>query len=145
MLVRLVYASRAAQAIDETLIKGICEIASTRNAEQGITGVLVTQHGQEVFLQVLEGSRTDVNLLYSSIACDPRHRDVTLLSYEEIEQRHFASWRMGMVDLKRIHLGTILRYCERAVLEPFALTGKSALAMIQELVASGAITTRDER
>ena len=145
MLVRLVYASCAARPIDETLIKGICEVASSRNADQGITGVLVTQQGQELFLQVLEGSRTAVNSLYSSIACDSRHRDVTLLSYEEIEQRHFASWRMGMVDLKRIHLGTILRYSERAVLEPFAMTGKAALAMIEELVASGAITTRDER
>ena len=145
MLVRLVYASRAARAIDETLIKGICEIASSRNAEQGITGVLVTQHGQEVFLQVLEGSRTDVNSLFASIVRDARHRDVTLLSYEDIEQRHFASWRMGMVDLKRIHLGTILRYSDRPVLEPFAMTGKAALALIEELVASGAITTRDER
>ena len=145
MLVRLVYASRAAHTIDDALIKAICEIASSRNAGQGITGVLCTQQGEEVFLQVLEGSRADVNSLYASIARDPRHRDVTLLSYEEIEQRHFANWRMGMVDLKRIHLGTILRYSERAVLEPFAMTGKAALAMIQELVASGAITPREER
>jgi hypothetical protein len=145
MLVRLVYASRAARAIDDGFIMAICETASSRNAAQGITGVLVTQQGQEVFLQVLEGARADVNSLYASIARDPRHRDVTLLSYEEIEQRHFASWRMGMVDLKRIHLGTILRYSERAVLEPFAMTGKAALAMIQELVASGAITPREER
>ena len=122
----------------------ICETASSRNAAQGITGVLVTQQGQEVFLQVLEGSRTDVNSLYASIVRDRRHRDVTLLSYEDIEQRRFANWRMGMVDLKRIHLGTILRYSERPVLEPFAMTGKAALALIEELVASGAITTRDQ-
>lgn len=144
MLVRLVYASRAANAIDEPLIKSICAVASTRNAAQGITGVLVSQQGQEVFLQVLEGSRADVNALYTSIVRDPRHRDITLLSYEEIEQRHFAGWRMGMVDLKRIHLGTILRYSDRAALEPLAMSGKAALGMIQELVASGAITTRDQ-
>jgi hypothetical protein len=144
VLVRLVYASRAAGPIDDALIKAICETASSRNVGQGITGVLVTQQGQEVFLQVLEGSRADVNALYASIVRDPRHRDVTLLSYEEIEQRHFANWRMGMVDLKRIHLGTILRYSDRAALEPHAMTGRAALAMIQELVASGAITTRDQ-
>lgn len=143
MLVRLVYASRAAKPIDDTLIKAICD-TSSRNSTHGITGVLVTQQGQELFLQVLEGSRADVNSLYCSIVRDPRHRDVTLLSYEDIEQRRFSIWRMGMVDLKRIHLGTILRYSDRPVLEPFAMTGKAALALVEELVASGAITTRDQ-
>ena len=144
MLVRLVYASCAAKPIDDTLIKAICDTASSRNSSHGITGVLVTQQGQELFLQVLEGSRADVNSLYCSIVRDARHRDVTLLSYEDIEQRRFSSWRMGMVDLKRIHLGTILRYSDRPVLEPFAMTGKAALALVEELVASGAITTRDQ-
>jgi hypothetical protein len=143
VLVRLVYASRASRAIDEGFIMAICDVASSRNAAQGITGVLVTQQGQDVFLQVLEGSRADVNALYASIARDPRHRDVTLLSYEDIEQRRFASWRMGMVDLKRIHLGTILRYSDRPVLEPYGMTGKAALALVEELVASGAITNRE--
>ena len=101
MLVRLTYASRAAQAIDEPLIKGICEIASSRNASQGITGVLVTQQGQDVFLQVLEGSRTEVNALYASIARDLRHRDVTLLAYEEIEQRHFVIRTVEVAPLDR--------------------------------------------
>jgi len=145
MLVRLVYASRATGAIDDALVKAICEAATSRNVEQGITGVLCTQQGQGAFLQVLEGSRADVNSLYSSIVRDARHRDVTLLSYEEIEQRRFANWRMGSVDLKRIHLSTILRYSERPVLDPFSMTGHSALALLEELVASAAITTRDER
>jgi len=143
VLVRLVYASRAARTIDDGFIMAICDVASSRNAAQGITGVLVTQQGQDVFLQVLEGSRADVNALYASIVRDARHRDVTLLSYEDIEQRRFASWRMGMVDLKRIHLGTILRYSDRPVLDPYGMTGKAALALVEELVASGAITNRE--
>jgi hypothetical protein len=143
MLVRLVYASRAVGAIDDALVKAICEASSARNVGQGITGVLCTQQGQDVFLQVLEGSRADVNALYATIARDPRHREVTLLSYEDIDQRRFANWRMGSVDLKRIHLGTILRYCERPVLDPFAMTGKAALALLDELVTTAAIATRD--
>jgi Sensors of blue-light using FAD len=143
MLVRLVYASRAAGAIDEALVRSIIEASSARNVGQGITGVLCTQPGQDVFLQVLEGSRSDVNALYASIVRDARHRDVTLLSYEEIEQRRFSNWRMGSVDLKRIHLDTILRYSERPVLEPFAMTGKAALALLDELVKTAAISSRD--
>ena len=143
MLVRLVYASRAAGAIDDALINAICETSASRNTGQGITGVLCTQQGQNVFLQVLEGSRQDVNTLYASIVRDPRHRDVTLLAYEEIAQRRFASWRMGSIDLKRLHLGTILRYSERPVLDPFAMTGEAALALLEDLVASAAITPRE--
>ncbi len=143
MLVRLVYASRAAGAIDDALVNAICETSASRNTGQGITGVLCTQQGQNVFLQVLEGSRQDVNTLYASIVRDARHRDVTLLAYEEIEQRRFANWRMGSIDLKRLHLGTILRYSERPVLDPFAMTGKAALALLEELVASAAITPRE--
>ena len=143
MLVRLVYASRAAGAIDDTLVKAIVEASAARNLGQGITGVLCTQPGRDVFLQVLEGARQDVNALYTSIVRDPRHREVTLLSYEEIEQRRFSSWRMGSVDLKRINLDTILRYSERPVLEPFAMTGKAALALLDELVKTAAISSRD--
>lgn len=143
MLVRLVYASRAAGAIDDALINAICETSASRNTGQGITGVLCTQQGQNVFLQVLEGSRQDVNTLYASIVRDARHRDVTLLAYEEIAQRRFANWRMGSIDLKRLHLGTILRYSERPVLDPFAMTGEAALALLEELVASAAITPRE--
>ena len=143
MLVRLVYASRAAGPIDDTLVKAIVEASAARNLGQGITGVLCTQPGRDVFLQVLEGARQDVNALYTSIVRDPRHREVTLLSYEEIEQRRFSSWRMGSVDLKRINLDTILRYSERPVLEPFAMTGKAALALLDELVKTAAISSRD--
>jgi hypothetical protein len=143
VLVRLVYASRAAGPIDDTLVKAIVEASAARNLGQGITGVLCTQPGRDVFLQVLEGARQDVNALYTSIVRDPRHREVTLLSYEEIEQRRFSSWRMGSVDLKRINLDTILRYSERPVLEPFAMTGKAALALLDELVKTAAISSRD--
>jgi hypothetical protein len=143
VLVRLVYASRAAGSIDDSLVKSIIEASSARNLGQGITGVLCTQAGQDVFLQVLEGSRQDVNALYASIVRDARHRDVTLLSYEEIEQRRFSNWRMGTVDLKRINLDTIMRYSERPVLEPFAMSGKAALALLDELVNTAAISSRD--
>jgi hypothetical protein len=47
------------------------------------------------------------------------------------------------VDLKRINLSTILRFSERAVLDPFAMSGTGALALLQELVATAAIVTRD--
>ncbi len=142
MLVRLVYASRAVDGIDEVLVKSILEASHARNPEHGITGILCTHPGQDVFLQVIEGARAEVNALYANIVRDPRHRDVMLMRYEEIESRRFASWRMGAVDLKKINLSTILRYSERPILDPYGMTGKSALALLEDLVETAAIVSR---
>src|SRR5271165_1706495 len=99
MLTRLLYASRAADKIDDGLLKSILECSRANNLEHGITGVLCVYHGGNVFLQALEGARGAVNTLYANIVRDPRHRDITLLDYAEIDERRFAGWRMGSVDL----------------------------------------------
>jgi hypothetical protein len=142
MLVRLLYASRATGGIDESLMRSILERSRARNPEFGITGVLCIYPGHDVFLQVLEGARSEVNALYGNIVRDTRHRDVTLLHYEPIEQRRFASWRMATIDLKKVNLSTILRFSERPILDPYSMTGTGALALLGELVETAALLTR---
>jgi GTP cyclohydrolase I len=143
VLVRLLYASRATQAIDEALQASIVRHSQAQNLEHGVTGVLCTYPEGGVFLQVLEGARRPINTLFNNIGRDQRHQDVTILSYEEIVERRFASWRMGSVDLKRVNVSTILRFSEKAVLDPFTMPGEAALALLQELVETAAIVTRD--
>ncbi len=143
MLVRLLYASRAADRIDEALIASILEQARAHNAAHGITGILCTSSEADVFLQVLEGGRAAVNDLYGRILRDPRHTDVTLLDYAEIAERRFATWRMGNVRLNRVNLGTVLRFSETAVLDPFAMSGKAAIALLEELMSTAATVSRD--
>ena len=65
MLVRLLFASRAAEPAAAT-IASICQHSQPRNAERGITGVLVC--GDGVFMQAIEGGRAAVNSLYSKIS-----------------------------------------------------------------------------
>lgn len=144
MLVRLLYASRAVDGINDAMLKSILERSRAHNLERGITGILCAHHGGHVFLQALEGSRDEVNALYNSIVRDPRHHDATLLDYCEIEQRRFADWRMGSVDLNKVNRGVILRFSEKPVLDPFAMTGTAALALLEELTASAATVSRDE-
>ncbi len=145
MLVRLLYTSRAVGRIDDQLVKSILECSRLHNPEHGITGLLCFQPGEDVFLQVIEGARHEVNSLYRNIVRDPRHTDVTLLYYAEILERRFASWRMGSVDLKRVNLSTILRFSERSVLAPFSMSGQAALALLEELAESAAIVSSDDR
>jgi hypothetical protein len=145
VLVRLVYASRAVGTIDDGLIQSILASSELHNPEHGITGLLCTHPGEDVFLQVIEGARRAVNDLYGAIVRDPRHTEVTLLHYAEVQDRRFASWKMGSVDLKKVNLTTILRYSERPVLNPFSMSGDAALALLEELAATAAIVSHSDR
>ncbi len=138
MLVRLIYASRSTQPVDDTLIRGILDQSDRRNVEAGITGVLCVCHGN-IFMQALEGGRDEVNRLYAKLVRDPRHTDVTLLDYAEISERRFASWRMGRVDLDKLNLGVVLKYSEKPQLDPFQISGQVALALLEELMNTAAI------
>ena len=73
MLVRLMYASRAASAVDQEELSQILRTSARRNPDSGVTGVLCCSGG--LFIQVLEGGRAQVNALYRRICADTRHED----------------------------------------------------------------------
>ena len=137
MLVRLMYASRATDSVDQEVLSAILKKSKANNPDLGVTGVLCFSGG--IFLQVLEGGRSPVSALYNRIASDPRHRDVVLLSYEEIGERSFASWSMGQVNLNRLNPGLLLKYSERPELDPYSVSGQVSLALFNELVATASI------
>jgi hypothetical protein len=137
MLVRLLYASRAAAPITGDALAAILRQCKANNPQHGITGVLCCT--QQLFVQVLEGGRPAVNRLYNRIAADPRHRDVELLSYEQIGERRFAGWSMGQVNLNRLNPGMLLKYSATTELDPFAMSGQASLALLDELVATASI------
>jgi hypothetical protein len=137
MLVRLLYASRATEAIDQAALTSILSKSRANNPGAGITGVLCYSSG--TFLQVLEGGRMPVNRLYNHIANDARHRDVILLSYAEIEERRFANWSMGQVNLNRINPALLIKYSETAVLDPYAVSGAASMALFEEMIATASI------
>lgn len=140
MLVRLLYASRLASGAGGDVIESILAQSRNKNPALGITGVLC--HGGDVFMQVLEGGRAPVNALYNKIAGDSRHREVVLLHYEEIHERRFGGWTMGQVNLAKINPSTLLKYLEKPELDPFAVSGRASLALVEELIATAQIIGR---
>lgn len=140
MLVRLLYASRAAEPVTPELIDSVMAQCRAHNPALGITGILC--HGGDVFMQVLEGGRTAVNSLYADIVRDPRHRDIAVLHFEEVTERRFAGWTMGQVNLAKINPSILLKYSERPVLDPFAVSGKVSMALLEELIATASIVGR---
>jgi len=137
MLVRLIYSSRAVGAIDPDGVQAILKKSKVHNAAAGVTGLLCCSGN--VFLQVLEGSRSAVSALYNRIAADPRHTDVVLLAYAEITERKFAGWAMGQVNLARVNPALLLKYSETAVLDPYAVSAAVSMALLEELVATASI------
>jgi Sensors of blue-light using FAD len=137
MLVRLMYASRAASPVDQEELSAILRQSKAANPALGITGVLCCSGG--VFIQVLEGGRASVNRLYNRIVTDPRHAEVTLLAYEEIAERRFAGWSMGQVHTGRLNPALLLKYSETATLDPYAVSGKATEALFEEMIATAAI------
>ena len=137
MLVRLMYASRAAEGLKPDALSAILKKSTSGNPNHGITGVLC--FSGEVFLQVLEGGRSQVSALYNRIAADPRHHDVVLLTYEEIAERRFAGWAMGQVNMKMLNPALLMKYSEAAVLDPYAVSGSVSMALFNELVATASV------
>ena len=139
MLVRLLYASRAVDTSAEA-IEAILVQSRQHNPSCGITGILC--YGGGVFLQAIEGGRMAVSELYGHIQRDPRHKDVVLLDFEEISERRFGGWTMGQVNLLKLNHSILLKYSEKAELDPYAASGKVSLALLEELMATASIMGR---
>jgi hypothetical protein len=137
MLVRLIYASRAHEAINTRLIEDILSTAQVHNPDNGITGLLC--YSNNVFVQVLEGGREQVNRLFQALARDPRHHDVTLLQYQEVAERQYANWSMARVSLDKLNMSLLLRYSDGASLDPFSLSGESTARLLEALAQTGGI------
>ena len=140
MLVRLLYASRSVETLCKDSVNAIMAESQAHNPHKGVTGVLCYSGG--IFMQVLEGGRDIVNTLYAHILQDKRHKDVILLHYEEISERRFSCWTMGQVNLAKLNTSVLLKYSDLPELNPYTTTGKAAMALIEELIASASVVTR---
>ena len=80
------------------------------NTERDITGLLLPR--EKSFYQVLEGTEAEVRRTFASIEKDERHTAVDVLFDGEIEEREFADWRMGFLNLDGVELETLQGYSD---------------------------------
>lgn len=97
-LIELIYISQANPKPTKESIEAILYSARRRNAELGITGLLIFD-GESRFWQVLEGKKVDVEAVYQRITEDERHTDIQLFSVRQIQKREFPQWLMGYQDI----------------------------------------------
>lgn len=93
---------------DETELGPILESAVRHNSADGITGMLLYSDGN--FLQVLEGIPENARATYERICQDRRHRNITLLTEEEVPERQFPHWSMGFRQLSPADIARFPQY-----------------------------------
>jgi len=90
---QLTYCSKASNDVNEEVIENILETARKRNETLGVTGCLVFH--KHAFVQIIEGEKEQIQLLYHQIKQDARHREVVLLWEGINDSRNFNDWNMA--------------------------------------------------
>jgi len=96
-LIQLIYVSSAKNLFTPAELRELLRLARIKNERLDVTGMLLYHEGS--FLQVLEGPSSAVDPLLATINHDKRHQKLMLLLRREIEERNFADWKMGFVDV----------------------------------------------
>jgi hypothetical protein len=94
---QFVYVSSAIVLFTDHDLQGLLEVSRRRNAESGLTGLLLYVNGN--FIQLLEGEKEAVFATRDRIASDSRHRGMIVLLEDFSEKRDFPDWSMGFEAL----------------------------------------------
>ncbi len=129
MLVRLLYVSQPVGPVTTTVTASILEKSNIYNKKENITGVLC--QGSGLWMQVLEGERHQVNILYSRIMGSRQHNNIELLLMDEIRERQFGQWSMVLVHLSKDDPMVQMTHPE---FDPYSASSKDALALLDELI-----------
>jgi uncharacterized membrane protein (DUF373 family) len=104
-MLQLSYISTATRPMTTEDLTDILQVARTRNADKGITGMLLYSNG--TFVQVLEGEEDDLNALLEVIKRDSRHTALHVLERKQIARREYPDWTMGFKRLGREDLAEV--------------------------------------
>ena len=139
-LYRLIYCSRnvidrtAPSATIQEQIETILHASRRSNKLDDITGALLfTASG---FAQVLEGPRDVVERTFERISGDPRHADITVLSFTPTERRSFPDWSMGCSGQVSVTASDPLvpLLADTHSAGPRATTGSDVLHLLEKVV-----------
>jgi len=98
-LKRVSYISRFSKPLTKEEIQKIAEISQKNNQREELTGVLFTY--KDIFYQIIEGPKNNLDKRLNIIYNDNRHKDVFVLKVEnEIPSRKFSNWSMKTVILE---------------------------------------------
>lgn len=89
----ILYVSTAVHTPKAQEIRHLVKKARVRNAEAGITGILL--HHDKSFMQYIEGYEEPLDRIYQIIKDDKLHKSISVIIHEPIEHREFPEWSMA--------------------------------------------------
>lgn len=102
---QLVYVCNATDGVGYNDIDDILKSARTYNPSQEITGILLYRGG--IFLQLLEGEKDKVNILFQKIKADKRSSNEIILIEKETNSRIYNDWSMGYRELTELDINMV--------------------------------------
>jgi argininosuccinate lyase len=78
-------------------LEGLLQQARSRNEHLGITGKLL--HCEGTFIQLLEGSESAVEEVFSAIEKDQRLVALKTITIGTAQERHYEHWSMAYSDI----------------------------------------------
>jgi len=96
-MLSLIYVSTSVKIMKDDELLDILKVSRENNETGNVTGMLLYKGGN--FMQVLEGPDDAVNTIFDAIKKAPRHKDVSVISREQIQVRQFPSWEMAFQNL----------------------------------------------
>lgn len=96
-MIQLTYVSCVSAPLSRQQLLALLLQCRTNNTARGITGMLL--YGRGTFLQTVEGDAAVVDPLVEKIWKDDRHKDIRLLSRQELGKRQYADWSMGFAEI----------------------------------------------
>ncbi len=105
MLKSVIYISTSSQPISKGVLNEILKSSRKNNSDLNVTGLLL--YFDSTFIQALEGPEESIDIIFSNIKKDKRHKNVTVIHEEPITMRDFSNWSMGFKELNKEdeHLG----------------------------------------
>ena len=129
---RVRYISRFASGLSPLDIDQIVETSQTNNPDRNVTGMLMASG--ELFYQLLEGPKDQIDTLYARIYEDPRHEQILLLESEVGDfERICPDWAMQKIDLSL-----------KSSAETAPISALLEMICVQRQMANKALKTLDE-
>lgn len=134
-LTRLVYFSTSKRPTDGSVavqLKQILASSIKNNVRFAVTGGLV--FNRNYFMQVLEGGRSNVTKVFSTISIDLRHDQIELVEVKDVRERLFSAWSMGFASTPELIKELWEKMDIQGEFNPKLLTGDQIVKLIFELV-----------
>ncbi|WP_207420125.1 BLUF domain-containing protein [Desertivirga brevis] len=93
----LIYSSIPSRALDVKETNKLLDSSVKTNKRHNVTGTLLML--DEMYVQLIEGSKGAIDQLYMNIRLDRRHMFVQKLKDGYVEERYFQDWAMGYDQL----------------------------------------------